>query len=153
MRYHYAPLAQFAGHTSCGDGFMTTNSRTWFYTEPEHRPYYIEERVNQNLWAMRFGNIYLDCVRAEPPFKMEGIWNGIQLSIEWEANKYFRLISDREDRTLITGFAHVLQFNPTVSFTNENGLLYTEWWRTDGDKRMQKIQGHPLYSAVKTYKK
>src|ERR1044071_7271341 len=62
---------------------MTTNSRTWFYNEPEHRPYYIEERVNQNLWASRFGSIYMDCVRAEPPFRMEGVWNNINVAIEW----------------------------------------------------------------------
>ena len=79
---------------------MTTNSRTWFYNEPEHRPYYLEERVNQNLWASRFGSIYLDCVRAEPPFRMEGVWNGITVSIEWVPKDWFtraKLCSERHD--------------------------------------------------------
>jgi hypothetical protein len=131
---------------------MTTNSRTWFYTEPEHRPYYIEERVNQNLWASRFGSIYLDCVRAEPPFRMEGKWNSISIVLEWVPNKWLKLVTDSEDRTLISGFAQVLQFDPTVTFTDEDGLVYTEWWRTEGDKRLQEIQGHAMYTNVKTYK-
>jgi len=131
---------------------MTTNSRTWFYTEPEHRPYYIEERVNQNLWASRFGSIYLDCTRAEPPFQMAGVWKGITLTIEWQPNKWFTLRSDREDRTLVSGFAQVLQFPPTLSYTDENGTFIAEWWRQDAGKRLQEIQGHPLYTNVKTYK-
>src|SRR5512133_2991527 len=100
---------------------MTTNSRTWFYNEPEHRPYYLEERVNQNLWASRFGSIYLDCVRAEPPFRMEGVWNGITVSIEWVPKDWFILRSSKEDRTLLTGFAQVLQFPPSFSYADDNG--------------------------------
>lgn len=134
---------------------MTTNSRTWFYNEPEHRPYYIEERVNQNLWATRFGSIYLDCTRAEPPFKMEGRWNNIDLSIEWLPNKWFVLRSSKEDRTLITGFAQVLQFLPTLTYTEEDGTVVTEWHRDPDSaaRRLQDVQGHPTFFNIKTYKR
>ena len=132
---------------------MTTNSRTWFYNEPEHRPYYIEERVNQNLWANRFGSIYLDCVRAEPPFRMEGVWNGITVVLEWVPNTWLRLTCSREDRTILMGFSQVLQFPPTLSFTDENGNWVAEWWRKDAEKRFQEVQGHPNYTNIKTYKR
>lgn len=132
---------------------MATNSRTWFYNEPEHRPYYIEERVNQNLWATRFGSIYLDCVRAEPPFRMEGVWKGMKVSIEWEPNKWFILRSDKEDLTLLTGFAQVLQFPPTLSYADLDGAFVAEWRRDDPSKRLQEVQGHPNYRDVKTYKR
>jgi hypothetical protein len=133
-------------------GEMTTNSRTWFYNEPEHRPYYIEERVNQNLWAMRFGSIYLDCVRAEPPFRMEGVWNAIHLTIEWVPNTWFKLFADKEDKTLVKGFAQMLQLVPAFSYTDESGLFVVEWWRADGEKHYQDAKGHPNYSSIKTYK-
>lgn len=134
---------------------MTTNSRTWFYNEPEHRPYYIEERVNSNLWATRFGSIYLDCVRAEPPFKMEGKWNGIDLSIEWLPKQWFVLRSSKEDKTLITGFAQVLQFLPLLTFTQEDGTVVTEWQRVpeNASRRLQDVQAHSTYYNVKTYKR
>ncbi len=132
---------------------MATNARTWFYTEPEHRPYYIEERVNQNLWAMRFGSIYLDCVRAEPPFRMEGAWNGIHLAIEWVPNTWFKLFVDKEDKTLVTGLSQTLQLVPAFSYVNENGQFVAEWWRTDGEKHYQEAKGHPNYSSIKTYKR
>ncbi len=131
---------------------MTTNSRTWFYNEPEHRPYYLEERVNQNLWASRFGSIYLDCVRAEPPFRMEGVWNGINVSIEWVPKDWFILRSSKEDRTLLTGFSQVLQFPPSFSYTDENGDFVAEWRRTNAEKRLLEIKGHPTYTSVKTYR-
>jgi hypothetical protein len=132
---------------------MTASSRTWFYTEPEHRPYFIEERVNQNLWATRFGSIYLDCVRAEPPFRMEGKWNGIDLSIEWLPNKWFVLRATRDDKTLVTGFAQVLQMLPVITFTDTDGTIVTEWHRDSelAKRRVQDIGSSPQYSAVKTY--
>src|SRR5687767_15717718 len=49
----------------CGGAHMTTDSRTWFYTTPEPRPYYIEERVNQTLWKNRLQNIFMSCTRSE----------------------------------------------------------------------------------------
>ena len=134
---------------------MTTTSRTWFFNEPEHRPYYIEERVNQNLWASRFGSIYLDCVKAEPPFRMEGKWNGIEVSIEWLTNKWFVLRSSKEDSTLVKGFAQVLQFIPTVSYTEQDGTVVTEWHRdtTSATQRLQEVQSQAQFSSVKTYKR
>jgi len=134
---------------------MTTSSRTWFYSEPEHRPYYIEERVNGNLWATRFGSIYLDCVRAEPPFRMEGNWNGIEVTIEWLPNKWFVLRASSADKTLVSGFAQVLQFLPTMSFTENDGTVVTEWHRdvSEAQHRLQTVTSSAQYSNVKTYKK
>jgi len=134
---------------------MTTNARTWFYTEPEHRPYYIEERVNQTLWANRFGSIYLDCVRAEPPFNMISKWNGIDLSIEWQSNQWFVLRASREDQTLIRGFSQVLQMLPAVTYSSEDGLVTTEWRRDPADaaRRLQEVKSHATAYNVKTYRR
>jgi hypothetical protein len=134
---------------------MTTNARTWFYTEPEHRPYYIEERVYQTLWANRFGSIYLDCVRAEPPFKMISKWNGIDLSIEWQSNQWFVLRVSREDQTLIRGFSQVLQMLPAVTYSSEDGLVTTEWRRDPADaaRRLQEVKSHATAYNVKTYRR
>ncbi|GAB4545350.1 MAG: hypothetical protein OHK0023_03490 [Anaerolineae bacterium] len=133
---------------------MATTARTWFYAEPEHRPYYIEERVNQNLWAMRFGGIYLDCVSAEPPFRMEGKWNDIALTMEWVPNRYLRLTADQENKVLVAGYSQMLQMPPLFSYVDENGIFTVEWWRTDeGKQRYNDIQGRPGYTNVKTYKK
>jgi hypothetical protein len=132
---------------------MTTNSRTWFYSEPEHRPYFIEERVNQNLWATRFGGIYLDCVRAEPPFRMEGVWHSIEVAIEWVPNDWFTLTTNKESRELIIGFTQVLQFPPTLSYTNDGTLYVAEWRRKEATKRLQEVQGHAQYTNIKTYKR
>jgi hypothetical protein len=132
---------------------MAANSRTWFYTEPEHRPYLIEERVNSNLWASRFGSIYLDCTRAESPFQMEGVWQGIKVVIEWVPNQWFVLRTDQESLALVQGFTKVLALNPTLSYTDDNGTFTCEWRRNDADKRLQEIQGHPKYTAIKTYKR
>jgi hypothetical protein len=41
---------------------MATDSRTWFYSTPEPRPFYIEERVNHTLWNHRL-QAMLSCIR------------------------------------------------------------------------------------------
>jgi hypothetical protein len=84
---------------------------------------------------------------------MEGVWNGINLSIEWVPNNWFTLRASKEDRTLVSGFAQVLQFPPTLSYTDENGQFIAEWRRSDAEKRLQEIQGHPVFTNVKTYKR
>jgi hypothetical protein len=134
---------------------MTASSRTWFYSEPEHRPYLIEERVNGNLWATRFGSIYLDCVHAEPPFAMEGKWNGIDIRIEWLPNNWFTMRTSREDKTLVTGFAQALQLLPVVSYTETDGTVVTEWHRDPAmmANRLRDIQSSTHYTNVKTYKR
>ncbi|MEL7434253.1 MAG: hypothetical protein AAFN11_09930, partial [Chloroflexota bacterium] len=48
---------------------MSTSSRTWFYSKPEPRPYYIEERVNHTLWKNRVQGLFMSCVQAEDPIK------------------------------------------------------------------------------------
>ena len=134
---------------------MSTNSRTWFYNEPEHRPYFIEERVNQNLWANRFGSIFLSCVKAEPPFKMTGKWNGIDLAIEWLPKVWFTLQASREDKTVINGFSQVLQMLPVLSFTQEDGSVITEWHRdaASGARRLQEVKNRANVYNVKTYRR
>ena len=54
---------------------MATDSRTWFYTTPEARPYYIEERVNHTLWKHRLANIHMICTQAASRIRMEGRWH------------------------------------------------------------------------------
>lgn len=132
---------------------MATTSRTWFYTEPEHRPYFISQRVNQSLWAMRFVSVYMDCVRAEPPFRVEGTWNDNQLSMDWVPNQWLRLTASKEDLTLVRSFAQMLQFNPMFSYTDQAGQFVCEWWRADGTQRYQQVQGQPGITNIKTYKK
>ena len=105
--------------------------------------------AHQNLWASRFGSIYLDCTRAEPPFQMEGVWNGISLTIEWLPNKWFTLRSSSEDRTLVSGFAQVLQFPPTLSYTDENGTFVTRSLRPAANASASAMPTSAISGSVK----
>jgi len=124
----------------------------WFYNEPEHRPFYIEERVNQTLWANRFGSIYLSCTKAESPFQMQGEWNGITLTIDWVANQWFTLHASQEDKTLITGFMQML---PTVTYPDRSGQIVTEWTRDRNAvaRRIEDVKAQIPVGQIKTYKR
>jgi hypothetical protein len=133
---------------------MATNASTWFYTEPEHEPYLIEERVNHTFWSNRIQGLYLDCVSATPPFRMVGDWNDMPIEIEWVPQDYFTLMTEpgTPTETLIVGIREILGFVPTISYVDLEGRQIAEWHVKQPTDRVQEIQGNPKYRNVKRYK-
>jgi hypothetical protein len=133
---------------------MATNASTWFYAEPEHRAYLIEERVNHTFWSNRIASIYLDCVSETPPFRMVGEWGGMTVTIEWVPNDYLFLFTNPGEQAdqLIIGLKEILGFAPAVSYTDTEGRLVAEWHMKQAGQRISEIQGNPNYRNIKRYK-
>jgi hypothetical protein len=134
---------------------MATNASTWFYAEPEHRPYLIEERVNHTFWSNRITALSLTCTQAEPPFRMEGDWHGMPVALEWVPNDCLTLSTRPEDDTdlLLIGIKEILGFPPTISYVGPDGSMFAEWHVNPADQRIQEIQGNPNYHNIKQYTK
>ncbi|GAB4450823.1 MAG: hypothetical protein Kow00120_21160 [Anaerolineae bacterium] len=138
---------------------MSTNATTWFYTEPERDPYLIEERVNHTLWDARMPFLYFDCVRAEPPFRMVGAWQGAEMEIEWEVGKVFTLrvsngLSEKDLSNLRRGFSLVLGIHPpSLAYQDADGVQVTEWHTDGGERRWQQIQGQARFGNPKRHPK
>ena len=114
---------------------MATDARTWFYSTPEPRPYYIEERVNHTLWKNRLQSVFMQCTQAEVPIKMEGQWNGMRITFEWKPGAYFILRSGEKRKELIGVVRQMLlNLKPLMEYTDPEGLHVVEWW-TDGDRK------------------
>jgi hypothetical protein len=129
---------------------MATDSRTWFYTTPEARPYYIEERVNHTLWKHRLANIHMICTQAAPPIKMEGRWhNEMPITFEWVPGKYFVLRSGEESKELIGVIRQILHFRPSFAYQDSDGMFVAEWHVDKGDARWREIQGKPQYQGLR----
>lgn len=125
---------------------MSTNARTWFYNEPEHRPYLIEERLNGTFWQARLTQVIFDCVRAEPPFLCLGMWRGQPFEVEWEPKKWLIVRSPQNlPDDLIAGFSRVLGFKPAFRYQDPAGRMTYEWHLDGGQARWQAIQGVPSY--------
>lgn len=133
---------------------MATNASTWFYHEPEHEPYLIEERVNHTFWSNRIAALYLDCVSVEPPFRMTGRWRELPIEIEWVPNTYFALSSGAEHdlSLLVLGIKEILGFLPTVSYVAPDGRRMVEWHSKEVEQRIRDIQGNPNYRDIKRFK-
>ncbi len=134
---------------------MATNASTWFYHEPEHRAYMIEERVNHTFWSNRIAAIHLDCISDEPPFRMAGEWRGMPVQIEWVSNEYFKLTTRPSEETdsLLIGIKEILGFPPIISYVEPDGHFIAEWYVKDAAQRIQEIQGNPNYHQIKRYTK
>jgi hypothetical protein len=132
---------------------MSTDSRTWFYTTPEPRPYYIEERVNHTLWKNRLQSLLMSCTQATPPIKMEGKWNEMPVSFEWQPGKYFILRTGREARELIGVMRQVLMMPPVLGYTDSASSFVVEWHTDGGAERWKQIQGNPQYQGARRYRK
>jgi hypothetical protein len=133
---------------------MTTSSKTWFYSHPEPRPYYIEERVNQTLWKHRVQGLWMSCTQAEKPIKMEGNWNGMPILFEWEPGKYFILRMGEERKEMI-GVIRQILFNlpPSFAYQDVDGLYVVEWHLDDNEARWKDIQGNPQYQGLRRLKR
>lgn len=129
---------------------MATDSRKWFYSTPEPRPYYIEERINHTLWKNRLQGLYMTCTQATPPILMEGIWNGMPVVFEWQPGKYFILRTGERRRELI-GVLRQMLFNlqPTLEYEDPSGMHVVEWHTDGGAERWRQIQGNPKFQGLR----
>lgn len=133
---------------------MATNASTWFYNEPEHNAYLLEERVNHTLWSNRLSAVYLDCLSETPPFKMSGTWHELPITIEWVPRDYFTLttLPDSQVDQLIVALKEVLGFMPAISYVNPGGNQIVEWHMQQANERIQSVQGDPNFHHIKRYK-
>jgi hypothetical protein len=132
---------------------MATSSRKWFYSTPEPRPYYIEERVNHTLWNNRLQNVFMSCTQASGPVKMEGNLNGMPLFFEFVAGKYFILRMGEERKDVIGTIRQILLgLKPSFSYQDTEGLFVVEWHTDDGEARWKEIQGDPAFQGLRRMK-
>lgn len=132
---------------------MATDARTWFYTTPEPRPYFIEERVNHTLWKNRLQGLSMSCVQATSPIKLEGVWNGMPVQFEFQPGKTFILRSGREVKELIGVLRQILMLRPALAYVDTNGLFTVEWHTDGGATRWQEVKGNPEYQAARRLRK
>ncbi|RMG82118.1 MAG: hypothetical protein D6712_15175 [Chloroflexi bacterium] len=132
---------------------MATTSRTWFYSTPEPRPYYIEERINHSLWNNRLQGIYMSCTQATPPIQMVGEWDGIEVQFEWVPGKSF-ILRMSEDRKEMIGVLRqiLLGLRPVFTYQDPDGFYVTEWHTDGGDERWKALQGDPRYQNLRRIK-
>jgi hypothetical protein len=103
------------------------------------------ERVRSSYWEARFGGLWLDAVKTEPPFVMQGSHNGASVKLEWEPGKWLRLYAAPAAPALAEGTATLLRRRPTLRYEAPGGHTVWEWWLEGGDKRWQEIQGKPAF--------
>ena len=132
---------------------MSTDSRTWFYTTPEPRPYFIEERVNHTLWKNRLQGLSMTCTQYTAPIKLEGIWNGMPVEFEYQPGKWFILRAGREVKELIGVMRQILMIRPALAYTDASGMFCVEWYTDGGAERFQRIQGDPNFQGVRRLRK
>jgi hypothetical protein len=134
---------------------MATDARTWFYSVPEPRPFFIEERVNQTLWRNRLQDLYMSCTQPTIPIKMEGRYHGQPVRFEWQPGKYFILSSGEENKQLAGVIRQVLMFPPSFSYHDDNGMYVVEWRvdPADADDRWHHIQNNPQFRTARRVKR
>src|SRR3990172_4547633 len=131
---------------------MTTTAQTWFYNTPEDSPYLIAERVRTNFWDARFGGLWLDTVRAEPPILMRGTYNGSDVEMEWHPGQWLILRAKPASEALAQGVTNVIGFKPAFKYDDPHGYAAWEWHLGDLKTRWQIIQGRPDFGRLERLK-
>ena len=132
---------------------MANTSRQWFYSTPEARPYYIEERVNHSLWNNRLQNVFMSCTQAESPVLMEGSLDGMPMFFEFVPGQYFTLRMGEERKDIIGTIRQtLLGLKPTFTYQDTDGMFVVEWHTDGGDIRWKELQGNPAYQGLRRMK-
>ncbi|MCB9451213.1 MAG: hypothetical protein H6672_07220 [Anaerolineaceae bacterium] len=132
---------------------MATDSRTWFYTTPEPRPYYIEERVNHTLWKNRLQGLFMSCTQAANPVQMEGTYHDLPVTFEFQPGKYFTLRTAQEEKALAGVLRQILFMKPVLTYIDPDGMHVIEWHTDEGEDRWREIQGNPQYQGARRLRK
>ncbi len=131
---------------------MTTTSKTWFYSTPEKNAYAIGERVRTNFWDARFGGVWLDAVRTEPPILMKGSYQGSRVELEWLPGVWCILRANPANDALAVGVGNILSFKPAFKYEDPRGNTVWEWRLGDLNARWQAIQGKPEFGKLQRLK-
>ncbi|MCC7358857.1 MAG: hypothetical protein IT317_05240 [Anaerolineales bacterium] len=126
---------------------MAATAASWFYRAPENNAYLLAERVNGTFWDNRLGGVLLSTVRAESPFGMIGAYQGANVRMEWEPNKWLRLATSPAVPSLVDSVANILRRKPTLRFDDADGETVWEWRLEDADKRWAEVQGKAAFGA------
>ena len=124
---------------------MTTTAATWFYRAPENQAYLLAERVNSTFWEERLGGVSLNVEKSESPFAMSGIYNGADVRMEWEPNKWMRLETAPAAPALAQGLGNALRRGANIRYETPDGHTVWEWRIADADKRWQELQGKAAF--------
>jgi hypothetical protein len=129
---------------------MSTDARSWFYSTPTPRPYFIEERVNHTLWKNRMANIHMSCVRAETPILMQGRWaNEMPVEFEWQPGQWFILRMGEESKEIIGVMRQILMFRPAFAYRDSGNRFCVEWHVDGGEARWKSMQGQGAYQNLR----
>ncbi len=131
---------------------MTTTAKTWFFNAPEKNAYAIGERVRTNFWDARFGGLWLDTVRVEPPILMTGIYQGSAVELEWQPSRWCSLRTKPAMPNLSIGLSNILGFKPALKYEDPRGYSVWEWRLVDLNARWQAIQGNPAFGKLEKLK-
>ncbi len=133
---------------------MATDARSWFYSTPTARPFFIEERVNHTLWNNRLANIYMSCTQAETPIRMVGAWaNEMPVEFEWQPGQWFILRMGEENKEIIGVMRQILMFRPAFAYRDPDNRFVVEWHTDGGEERWRELQGIPKFQGLRRLRK
>ncbi len=124
---------------------MTTTAAIWFYRAPENEAYLLAERVNSSFWEERLGGVYLSANKTVAPFSMSGNYNGADVKLTWDTNKWLRLETAPGAPGLAKGLENMLRRGASFRYETPEGYTVWEWWLANADKRWQEMQGKPAF--------
>ena len=124
---------------------MSANAGTWFYREPENKPFMLTERLNGNFWQEGIVEVYWRCVRAEAPFRAQGFWRDHTLDMEWIPGEWLSLKAPAQVdiSSLVASISsRILAMQVSLTYVDAQDRQVFEWHTDGGEKRWQEIQGN-----------
>ncbi len=121
-------------------------SAKWFLVQFPPSCSVIENELRQALWKVGLGNMWLSCIKDEPPYECRGSWRNQEFALEWEPGAYIMVKTPEPNQDLLDAFERMLRRRALAAYRNGDGRVIVEWRAKDANTRWQELEASGVQS-------
>jgi hypothetical protein len=84
--------------------------------------------------------MWFTCVKDQPPYVCDGLWNGQPFEVEWQPMDYVLLRAKEPPKDLRAAFERVLGHRALAAYKDGQGQVVVEWRVQNPQARFEELQ-------------
>lgn len=121
----------------------------WFFEPEPPSQFAIQEHLRQTYWRAGLSTLWIECRQATPPFRAEGYWEDITLTLEWDTADWLLLKLSKDAPGVVQVTQLLLGFKPLARYV-QNGQIVYEWRARNRLQRLEELRSNEALQNLET---
>lgn len=121
----------------------------WFFQAEPASKFVIQEHLRQTYWRAGLGTLWIECRQATLPFRAEGYWEDVAVTLEWETADWLRLTMSADAPRVVQVTQLLLGFKPLARYV-QNGRVVYEWRARNRAQRLEELRDDQMLQNLET---